>query len=119
MSKHDPSVTLRQIVEYARRAQELCAGTTLPELVSDWRNALAFERVMEVLGEAAKRLPPDLRDRYPAVPWNLIVGMRDRVAHGYDAVDYQILWDAVQQDVPSLLKTAEQMLTELNRPLGP
>jgi uncharacterized protein with HEPN domain len=119
MSRHDPEITLRQIVEYARRAQELCTETTLAELTADWRNALAFERVMEVLGEAAKRLPSHLRDRYPAVPWHLVAGMRDRVSHGYDAVDHQVLWDAVQQDVPTLLETAQQMLDELDRPPAP
>ena len=113
MSKHDPRVTLRQIADYARYAQELCSGTSLDALLQDRRNALAFERIMEVLGEAAKRLPAKLRDRYPAVPWKLVVGMRDRVSHGYDAVDYQTLWDTVQQDVPLLLATVEQMLTEI------
>ena len=89
MSKHDSKITLLQIAECAKRAQEPCSGTTLDELVSDWRSVLAFERVLEVLGEAAKRLPPELRERYPAVPWKLVAGMRDRVSHGYDAIDYK------------------------------
>ena len=119
MSKHDPKITLLQIAECARRAQELCGGKTLGELVSDWRSVLAFERVLEVLGEAAKRLPPELRERYPAVPWKLVAGMRDRVSHGYDAIDYQTLWDAVQQDIPPLLATVETMLCELDTPSQP
>ena len=119
MSKHDSKITLLQISECARRAQELCSGTTLDELVSDWRSVLAFERVLEVLGEAAKRLPPELRERYPAVPWKLVAGMRDRVSHGYDAIDYQTLWDAVQQDIPPLLATVETMLCELDTPSQP
>jgi uncharacterized protein with HEPN domain len=118
MSKHDPTVTLRQIAECARRAQELCSARTLDELQADWRNALAFERVMEVLGEAVKRLPAELRDRYPAVPWKLVAGMRDRVSHGYDAIDHQTLWDAVQQDGPTLLVTVEQMLKEIEATPG-
>ena len=94
--------------------------STLDELVSDWRSVLAFERVLEVLGEAAKRLPPELRERYPApVPWKLVAGMRDRVSHGYDAVDYQTLWDAVQQDLPPLLATVETMLRELDASAKP
>ena|SRR5258708_4023627 len=113
MSKHDPGVTLRQIAEYARHAQELCAGRSLAELKADWRQAFAFERVMEVLGEAVKRLPDELRQRYPAVPWKLVAGMRDRVSHGYDAVDYQTLWDTVQEDLPALLKTVQQILKDL------
>lgn len=119
MSKHDPRITLRQIAEYAQRAQELCAGKSLDELVSDWRNVLAFERVLEVLGEATKRLPLELRERYPAVPWKLVAGMRDRVSHGYDAIDYQTLWDAVQLDLPLLVETVQAMLKEFEEQQEP
>jgi len=118
MSKHDPKVTLLQIAEYAQRARELCAGKTLGELKADWRQALAFERVMEVLGEAVKRLPGELRQKHPQVPWRLVAGMRDKISHGYDAVDYQTLWDTVQRDVPVLLITVEQMLRDLETTLG-
>ena len=75
---------------------------------------MAFERVMEIIGEAVKRLPSDLCQRYPAVPWKLIAGMRDRVSHGYDALDYGTLWDTVRDDVPPLLVTVEQMLKDLD-----
>ena len=87
MSRHDPKVTLRQIADYARRAQELCTQNELPAILTDWHKWLAFERVMEVLGESVKRLPPDLCQRYPAVPWKLVTGLRDRVSHGYDGID--------------------------------
>jgi uncharacterized protein with HEPN domain len=60
-----------------------------------------------------KRLPVDLRSRYPAVPWKEIAGTRDHLSHGYDDVDHQVLWDAVQNDVPALLATVDQMLKEL------
>ena len=118
MSNHDPRITLRQIADYAQRAQELCEGKSLEDLVADWRSVLAFERALEVLGEATKRLPPELRERYPTVPWKLVAGMRDRVSHGYDAIDYQTLWDAVQLDVPPLLATVQAMLKELEETPG-
>ena len=60
-----------------------------------------------------KRLPTELRDRHPAVPWKEIAGTRDHLSHGYDDVDYQILWNAVQNDLPPLLATIERMLKEL------
>ena len=85
----------------------------MPGILTDWHKRLAFERVMEVLGEAVKRLPPELCQRHPAVPWKLVAGMRDRVSHGYDAIDYATLWDTVRDDVPGLLTTVEQMLKDL------
>ena len=114
MSRHDPKVTLRQLTDYALRAQELCAQNDLPAILTDWQKRMAFERVMEIIGEAVKRLPSDLCQRYPAVSWKLIAGMRDRVSHGYDALDYGTLWDTVRDDVPPLLVTVEQMLKDLD-----
>ena len=116
MSKHDPRVSLRQIDDYARQAQSICAGRTLRDLLADRQALLAFERALEILGEAVKRLPTELRDRYPAVPWKLVAGMRDHLSHGYDEVRHDVLWNAVQQDVPTLLATVEQMIRELDTP---
>lgn len=114
MSRHDPKVTLQQLAEHAGHAQELCAQNELAEILIDWQKRAAFERVMEVLGEAVKRLPPELTARYPAVDWRGIAGMRDRVSHGYDAIDYGIMWQAVEIRVPGLLATVEQMLKDLD-----
>ncbi len=116
MSRHDPKVTLRQISDHAQRAQELCAQNTLPQILADWQKRSAFERVMEVLGEAVKRLPQALIARYPAVDWRGIAGMRDRVSHGYDGIDYDVLWKAVKDRIPGLLVTLDQMLRDLDRP---
>ena len=118
MSKHDPKVTLRQIEDYARQAQAICQGKTLPSLMGDWQALLAFERALEILGEAVKRLPPELRDRYPAVPWRLVAGMRDRLSHGYDEIRHDVLWNIVQRDVPVLLTTVERMLRDLESSPG-
>lgn len=114
MSKHDHRVTLRQIIEYVHHAQALCANQSAAQIESSWRDALALERVMEVLGEAVKRLPEEIVRRYPQVPWRLVAGMRDKISHGYDTVDYQTLWDAVRNDLPTLLTTAETMVRDLD-----
>jgi uncharacterized protein with HEPN domain len=95
MSAHDPRATLRQIQDAARRLQSICAGQTLATLLAAWQATAALERFLEIAGEAVKRLPVDLRSRHPSVPWKEIAGTRDRLSHGYDDVDHQVLWDAV------------------------
>lgn len=87
MSARDPRVALRQIQEADDRLQTICAGKTFETLVSDWQAVAALERFIEILGEAVKRLPIALRDRYPDVPWKEIAGTRDHLSHGYDDVD--------------------------------
>ena len=116
MSAHDPQVTLLQIQDAARRLRIICDGKTLEELLADWQATAALERFIEIVGEAVKRLPLDLRSRYPSVPWKEIAGTRDRLSHGYDDVDYQVLWNAVRDDVPALLVTVQQMLNDLEPP---
>jgi uncharacterized protein with HEPN domain len=94
--------------------QEICSQNTLAGMLTDWQKRAAFERVMEILGEAVKRLPPELTARYPAVDWRGIAGMHDRVSHGYDAIDYGLMWQSVEKRVPGLLATVEQMLKDLD-----
>jgi uncharacterized protein with HEPN domain len=110
---HDPKATLHQLHDAAHHAQAICEGKTLEELLDDWQATAALERFIEIVGEAVKRLPAELRDRHPAVPWKEIAGTRDHLSHGYDDVDYQVLWDAVKSDMPKLLATVERMLSEL------
>jgi len=113
MSSHDARVTLAQIQEFGHQVRELGRETTLAEIQADWRLAAILERKLECVGEAVKRLPAELRDRYPAVPWRKVTGMRDYICHGYDDLDYQVLWDAALLHMPPLLATVEQMLADL------
>jgi uncharacterized protein with HEPN domain len=114
MSVHDPRVTLRQMQDAIGRLHTICADKTKEQLLADWLATAALERFLEIVGEGVKRLPMELRARYPSVPWKEIAGTRDHLSHGYDDVDYQVLWDAVQKDLPVLLAMVEQMLKELN-----
>ncbi len=104
MCKHDPRVTLQQLREAAQQAAELCSGHTLAEIEADWIKRLAFERCFGIVGEAIKRLPPELRARYAENGWRNAAGTRDRIAHGYDAVDHETLWKEAQEKFPGFVR---------------
>ena len=95
MSRHDPLVTLRQIEDFARQAATLGNDGSRAQLDSDWKYRLAAERAVELIGEAVTRLPPELRERHPQIPWREIIGMRNRLIHGYDGVDCDVVWDVL------------------------
>ncbi|EIA39593.1 hypothetical protein RLTM_02551 [Thermus parvatiensis] len=79
------------------------------------RNELVYDAVLrnlEVLGEAAKKVPDPVRARYPSVEWRAIAGLRDVLAHAYFALDEATLWDIVAQKVPALAEALRQILEE-------
>jgi len=113
MSKHDPRVTLLQLTDFISEARSLVGTISLEQLASDSVRLRAFERVMELVGESAKRLPEELRSKYPQVPWKQVSGMRDVISHAYEDLAYEILWDALHLHFPQLQETVSKMLLDL------
>jgi len=90
------------MLDAMNKAEALLEGVSLSQFESDFRVNFAVVRALEIIGEAAKRLPEELRQKYPHIPWKGMAGMRDRIIHGYDNVDLQIVWDVVKRDIPEI-----------------
>ncbi|MGF1590945.1 MAG: DUF86 domain-containing protein [Pleurocapsa sp.] len=78
-------------------------------------NELTFDAVvynLQIIGEAVKHVPPEIRDRYPQIEWRKIVGLRDIVAHAYFAIDDQIVWDIIQNKLSALHHNVGQILLD-------
>ncbi len=87
-------------------------GRSRTELESDRLFSLAMTRLLEIIGEAANRVPSEERGRYPDIDWTHIIGMKSRIIHGYDVVDLAVVWDTVAEDLPPLVAALERILAE-------
>jgi uncharacterized protein with HEPN domain len=103
---------IEDILDGMNKAEILLEGISYSRFETDFRINFAVVRALEIIGEAAKRLPDDLRQRYPDIPWKGMAGMRDRIIHGYDNVDLQIVWDVVKRDIPQIRPKIEGILTD-------
>ena len=110
MTRRDPVVALRHMLGHAREAHSLVEGRSREELEADRLLSLSLTRLVEVTGEAATRVPSQVRDRHPQVRWAQIIAMRNRLIHGYDVLDLDVLWQTVTDDVPRLVTDLERVL---------
>ena len=110
---HDIRKSAWDAVDACRQIQEFTDGKTLAEYLTDDMRRLAVERLFTILGEAFKRIDdvdPSFRDRFPET--GKIIGTRNRVMHGYDTVDEDAIWIAVEKYVPALMEKLAAWLKE-------
>ena len=110
MTQHDDEIRLRHMLEHAREARGMIRGKKRADLLKDRILELALVRLIEIVGEAAARVSPEGCRRYSRVPWSEITGMRNRLVHGYDQVDLDVLWDTIEHDLPPLVAELERIL---------
>ena len=93
----------------ARRAVSLTEGRARSDLDDDDVLALALTRLLEILGEAAKGVSSETKERHPGLPWFQMAATRDRIIHGYFSVDLNIVWQIVRHDLPPVVAALEAM----------
>jgi len=108
MKPHDDGLSLGHMLNHAREAVAMAAGRTREDLATDRMLELALTRLVEIIAEAATRVSDATQTRLTSIPWPQVVGMRNRLIHGYDKVDLNVLWDTIQVDLPPLIKALEE-----------
>ncbi|OGV74009.1 MAG: hypothetical protein A3K19_22630 [Lentisphaerae bacterium RIFOXYB12_FULL_65_16] len=96
--------------DHGREAIALVAGRTREDLDRDRLLNLSLVRLLEIVGEAAARTSDTARSLCPQVPWPQIAALRNRLIHGYDSVDFDILWTILQKELPPLVEQVEHLL---------
>ena len=101
---------LKHILDEADYLKQNSSGLGKEAFLKDETLKRAFVRSFEIIGEAVKQLPEEIRQNYMQIEWRLIAGIRDRLIHGYFGVDYEIVWDAIVNKIPLLEQTVREML---------
>ena len=104
---------LLDILQAARAIQRFVEGVTKEDFIANEEKYEAVNRKFEIIGEAANRLSPALRQAFPDVPWKLVTAMRNILIHDYDDVDLNVVWKTVQDDLPALVLKLEAYLASL------
>ncbi len=112
MSRRDDRASLVDMLNYAEEAVVLLGEASLNDLAEDRVMELALWKLLEIVGKAANRVSGETQQDYQEIPWPQIIGMRNRLVHGYDDVSLKILWDTINNDLPPLIEQLKAIVSE-------
>jgi uncharacterized protein with HEPN domain len=105
---------LEDILDALVKVGQFIAGMTFEQFEKDDKTSFAVIRALEVIGEASKNIPEDIRVNYPEVPWRVMAGMRDKLAHDYFGVYLEVVWRTATEDLPGLDPIIRRILEEVS-----
>lgn len=105
-----PQESVQHMLSHAREARALIARRTNTDLDTDREFAMLLTHLMEIVGEASRRVPQEFRRKYPGTDWRGFSGLRDVLIHKFDAIEYDTLWGIVQDELPTLIDQLEDIL---------
>ena len=112
--KRDSRLFVQDILESIEKIETYTQGLTIQDFFQNDQIQDAVVRRFEIIGEATKNLPKELRDRYPDIPWRTIAGLRDVLIHSYFKINSELVWDVIDQQLPNLKSQIQRILTDLS-----
>ena len=94
---------LKDMLDNAQRAIQFTKGMDYKSFAEDDKTVYAVIRAVEIIGEAAAKIPEEVRAQYPHIPWREVKGMRNKLAHHYFGINMEVVWQTVQEDLPLLI----------------
>jgi uncharacterized protein with HEPN domain len=113
MSERNPVLLLDDIIEAATKITQYIQSYSFEQFKKDSKTSDAVIRNFEIIGEAANRLPEDFKDQSTDIDWNRIRGFRNRIVHDYFGIDYSIVWEIIQDFLPSLISSIKKIKKDI------
>jgi len=117
MKKRDFKLFFHDILDSLNKIFKYTQNMSYEDFIDDDKTIDAIIRNIEIMGEAVKYLPADVRDEFPEIPFKKIAGMRDKIIHGYFGINYDDVWATIQSDLPKLkpqIETALKLLEKID-----
>jgi len=111
--KKNPKIFLQHILESVCEIEKYIKGVTEDQFIHSTQIQDAVIRRLEIIGEAAKRIPKEITKRYDFIPWKKIAGTRDVLIHDYFTIDIEAVWETITKDIPKLKQDIQKILKEI------
>lgn len=109
---------IQDIVDSIKETEEFTKGLSFDDFKKDKKTVNAVIRSLEIMGEAAKKIPDELRKKYTGIPWKEMTGIRDKLIHEYHGVDLEIIWKVVKEELPPLKPLILKLFKEFEQVNG-
>jgi uncharacterized protein with HEPN domain len=101
---------LRDMLENAVRAMQFTEGLNFEAFKKDEKTVYAVIRAVEIIGEATRNIPEDIRKKYPQIPWRDAADMRNKLVHRYFGINIEVIWQTINEDLPMLMDALQEII---------